>query len=821
MQHTVYIRFFLQQIIKQCIQGVLIQPLPGVVLVLLLLFSQSVQAQTAPPTDGLVMHWALEDGASTTLADGSGNNNTGTLSGTVSSTTAGRVGSCLEAASRTGWTAVTSATGGLNWKPTNFTVSFWIAPYSFGTTVSQLGSRVGWGGFIFYMDNYGGMYVGTDQNTCINPYNIPGAPSVQFGTYQWYHMVFTFTAGSSGSTTGTGRVYKNGVLLGSKAMTNPVTWGGFYMSSATAANATHGKIDEVRIYNRALTDTEVFNLAAYPHGPATAVWKSSPVSTDWSTASNWQGELAPTSVSNIVINSCTTCPVLPSATTVSNFAINTGGKLDLNGQTLTAATTTWTSATIQSNGGTIITPYPSWTNCTFFGALSHIMRQKNDAASSPTGNTFKGPVVVTFESGGGAYRPGWNTYEDTYKFVSKSGSYHWPQGEFKEYAEIRNEGGSTNVAPANFRKEALMYNSSAGQLIFGTSASSVINFYGPVTFTNQWDPTNWQAWITVGTAGNVTFYDKVTYNCSGGRLEFGTTSGVGKVLFKSTASMEKGTSGYVSGLLNFYNVTVEQGTGPMTIAQNQPAVASASISIASSTFNREVSFKSMDVNISGSVFAEKVTFEKTAGNLVNGGISEGRNRFEGDTYFINSSASGQMILGRSYPDIFNGKLFITHGGSSVFGIGYQAAGTQLNEEVTLTTSAGTTGYIEFGGNGGTTLLKDGFKLKTVTFPAGELRLKGFTQLGSDNEQTLSLTGSAGLVFGAGTIFTSVLTATAPRLYLNGSTFKKASTFTKTGTGDNVSIGGNVFNDKVLIRNRASSGTMQMATQVQDQTVKSQ
>src|SRR2546428_14191438 len=63
----------------------------SVVLVLLasLIFTPSAKAQTS----GLVAAYGFSEGAGPTVADASGNNNTGTLGGGVTWTTAGRYGS--------------------------------------------------------------------------------------------------------------------------------------------------------------------------------------------------------------------------------------------------------------------------------------------------------------------------------------------------------------------------------------------------------------------------------------------------------------------------------------------------------------------------------------------------------------------------------------------------------------------------------------------------------------------------------------------------------------------------------------------------------
>ncbi len=62
-------------------------------------------------------------------------------------------------------------------------------------------------------------------------------------------LTFTFDKG-------TGRFYKNGVLIATKAgMPTPIRWRGFHMT-----HWFNGGLDDVRLYNRTLGDAEVATL---------------------------------------------------------------------------------------------------------------------------------------------------------------------------------------------------------------------------------------------------------------------------------------------------------------------------------------------------------------------------------------------------------------------------------------------------------------------------------------------------------------------------------------------------------------------------------
>jgi hypothetical protein len=206
-------------------------------------------------TNGEVAHWTF-DGKDmlNNIADVSGNGNKGTLNAGISTTTIiGRIGQA--------W-SVTSGSGNINvndsssMPTTAMSVSFWIK-----WTGSLSGS--GWPNFgqIFLKGagsnsweiqnngtTDGGLYMSI--NTGGGNANASGQiPNPLDGS--WHHIVFT--AGS-----GKARGYKDGVAASNGTYTNGT------FSDATAliiANAVAGDVlDDVRVYNRVLSDAEIQRL---------------------------------------------------------------------------------------------------------------------------------------------------------------------------------------------------------------------------------------------------------------------------------------------------------------------------------------------------------------------------------------------------------------------------------------------------------------------------------------------------------------------------------------------------------------------------------
>jgi hypothetical protein len=120
----------------------------------------------------------------------------------------------------------------------------------------------GWGDFVLHTTATGAIYCGTDIATRLTPSDTGCGPGA-FLVNNIYHMTFTFSDGI-------GTLYKNGVLLKSKAMTKPLNVSTpvpyrFQNSSGLSSM----RVYDFRIYNRALSTTEVqqkYNATNYDCG---------------------------------------------------------------------------------------------------------------------------------------------------------------------------------------------------------------------------------------------------------------------------------------------------------------------------------------------------------------------------------------------------------------------------------------------------------------------------------------------------------------------------------------------------------------------------
>lgn len=204
---------------------------------------------------GLVAAYNFNEGNFGTLYDVSGHGNHGTLEGPIWTGT-GKYGGALSFDGINDVVTVNDADS-LDFT-TGFSLEAWVNPTSAGNWSSVLFKQGPQGmNYSLYANNgtnkpVAQVYLSNAEQ------NAPGTGPVPLNT--WTHLAATY----DGTTL---RLYVNGVLAGSKAISgsllntpNPLTIGG----NAVWSEFFQGQIDEVRLYNRALTATEIQNDMATP-----------------------------------------------------------------------------------------------------------------------------------------------------------------------------------------------------------------------------------------------------------------------------------------------------------------------------------------------------------------------------------------------------------------------------------------------------------------------------------------------------------------------------------------------------------------------------
>jgi uncharacterized repeat protein (TIGR01451 family) len=218
-------------------------------------YSPSATATTGALPSGLVGAYSFDEGLGTTAGDGSGNGNTGTLSG-ATWTTAGKYGNAL---SFNGTSSRLTIADASSLDLTNaMTLEAWVQP---SVTLS------GWRSIVTKdVDRYylmassnpqnrpavGGTFGTTNQN-------VFGTASLAVNT--WIHVAATYERTTI-------RLYVNGVQVASGAQTAAISTSNSALTIGADSYGEYfnGLIDEVRIYNRALTAAEIQADMATPLG---------------------------------------------------------------------------------------------------------------------------------------------------------------------------------------------------------------------------------------------------------------------------------------------------------------------------------------------------------------------------------------------------------------------------------------------------------------------------------------------------------------------------------------------------------------------------
>ncbi|MBI2624582.1 LamG domain-containing protein [Candidatus Parcubacteria bacterium] len=215
----------------------------------------------APNSLGLVGYWSMNDGAGATATDFSGNKNHGTLTNMDPSTdwSNGRLGKALDFDGSDDYVNAGSASNLDN--ITTKTVSVWVRPDAGGDVVNKDDNQVSPNGGWYINITTGISFVqrfSLSQALWLN-----GSGTITSGV--WNHVVITY---NKSATANNPAMYINGSSVSVTKITSP--FGTADTDSARSlvignrptdtATGFDGLIDEVRIYNRALTAAEVAAL---------------------------------------------------------------------------------------------------------------------------------------------------------------------------------------------------------------------------------------------------------------------------------------------------------------------------------------------------------------------------------------------------------------------------------------------------------------------------------------------------------------------------------------------------------------------------------
>lgn len=201
-------------------------------------------------TNGLVGYWSFDGSkinwGTNTATDSSGYGNNGTLTGmsTTTSPVQGKIGQALYFDGVDD--IITTTMDGSPW--TTVSISFW------GKLVQDSSAVVfGFGNPATILCLIGGR--STTMNCTADGNPAGGASSVTniYTSGNWYHFVYIVNGNNQS-------LYVNGVLEGSATETIVAPSSGFYIGRQVAGISIIGALDDVRVYNRVLSASEVKQL---------------------------------------------------------------------------------------------------------------------------------------------------------------------------------------------------------------------------------------------------------------------------------------------------------------------------------------------------------------------------------------------------------------------------------------------------------------------------------------------------------------------------------------------------------------------------------
>jgi len=217
---------------------------------------------------GLVGYWPFCGNAN----DASGNGNNGTVNGAT--LTSDRYGNTSSAYNFNGSSNYIDVGNNNSLNSNIVTISAWYNAVDYGSSAQGFQGNLvskreqsGWGGA------YQLALMSNPSNLVYAPYTIAGQNGNVYSTLQplgqWIHVVYVHDLNSA-------RIYINGVLSGTTLVSGGLTfnnlpvWFGARPNAGGLSHFFNGKLDDIAIWNRALTATEIQQL--YTTSDATYSW---------------------------------------------------------------------------------------------------------------------------------------------------------------------------------------------------------------------------------------------------------------------------------------------------------------------------------------------------------------------------------------------------------------------------------------------------------------------------------------------------------------------------------------------------------------------
>jgi hypothetical protein len=209
----------------------------------------AVTLTVSPASTNLVGAWGFDETTGTTAADSSGQNNPGTITG-ATHVAGGKFGGALSFNGTSNWVTVADANS-LD-LTTGMTLEAWVQPTALGSLWRCVIMKEQPSNLIYAL--YAGDSTGRPAMDVFTTADIGFSGPTALGLNTWIHLAATY----DGTTQ---RLYVNGVQVATKATTGAIkTSTGALRIGGDASWSNEwfaGLIDEVRVYNKALTAAEI------------------------------------------------------------------------------------------------------------------------------------------------------------------------------------------------------------------------------------------------------------------------------------------------------------------------------------------------------------------------------------------------------------------------------------------------------------------------------------------------------------------------------------------------------------------------------------
>lgn len=281
----------------------------------------------------LVGYWPLNETSGTSAADISGYGHNGTYSGSPAPSTDVPTTSFPNSRSLSfnGTSDSITTASPFSAGQTDFTISLWVNPAAINTGDYQgiIGRQVGGNTnqrapSLWVAPSDGGLHYNVFDTTTTNPsYGIIN--NVFTSANQWVQITWV-----KNGTTST--FYKNGTAIGTASVPSTFYEGDGDYNFGLVDKVFKGKLDDIRIYNRALSAAEVSQLGS---GNDTAATWTGAANNTFSNPSNWDINAVPDGFTDITVPQATNSPTLDMNVQLHNLHVGSSGTFNLAGRNLT------------------------------------------------------------------------------------------------------------------------------------------------------------------------------------------------------------------------------------------------------------------------------------------------------------------------------------------------------------------------------------------------------------------------------------------------------------------------------------------------------